>query len=476
MNNKIIIKNAKENNLKSINLELPKNKLIVFTGLSGSGKSTLAFDTLYAEGQRRYIESLSSYARQFLDKIGKPDVEKIEGLTPAIAIDQKSGSKNPRSTVGTITEIYDYFRLLFARVGTQCCYICEKPITQMGISDIIEEILKLPVNSKVIILAPLIKDKKGSFTDLILSLKQKGYIRVMIDGAIIRIDEEIKLSKTKRHTIKVVIDRVIIKDENRERIISDIENALKLSYGEIELEILNHDEVGVDKKSIHYSEHLACFQDKISFEPLEPLSFSFNSPKGACTSCDGLGIRYSIDLSKIIDENLSIENGAIKVLYGFNKGYYLQLLKGFCKLRNINITIPFYELEDYQKKAIINGTIEDITFEWKETQMVKSWIGVTKIAYEMLKNEKDLVEYMSEKVCDICDGNRLKQESLWVKVANKTISDFIKMPIDECFEFFKNSKNFEYLSTQKQIIAKSILKEIKERLFFLHDVGLGYYH
>jgi excinuclease ABC subunit A len=474
MSDKIVIKNAKENNLKNINLELPKNKLIVFTGLSGSGKSTLAFDTLYAEGQRRYIESLSSYARQFLDKIGKPDVEKIEGLTPAIAIDQKSTSKNPRSTVGTITEIYDYFRLLFARVGTQCCHVCKEPITQMGVSDIIEEILKLPDESKTIILAPMINEKKGSFTDLIESLRTKGFVRAMIDGVMVRLDEDIELSKTKKHTIKVVIDRVVIKNENKERIASDVENALKLSYGEVEVEVLNYQDVGLDKKHIHYSEHLACFKDKISFELLEPLSFSFNSPKGACSSCDGLGIRYSIDLSKIIDENLSIEKGAIKILYGFNKGYYFRLLKGFCSLRDIDITIPFYELEENQKKSIINGTIEGVTFDWKDNKITRPWIGVTKIAYDMLKNEKDLADYMSEKVCDVCNGHRLKQESLWVKVADKTIADLIDMPIDDCFEFFKNDENFEYLTKQKKIIAESILKEIKERLFFLHDVGLGY--
>jgi excinuclease ABC subunit A len=473
MNDKIIIKNAKENNLKGINLELPKNKLIVFTGLSGSGKSTLAFDTLYAEGQRRYIESLSSYARQFLDKIGKPDVEKIEGLTPAIAIDQKSTSKNPRSTVGTITEIYDYFRLLFARIGTQCCHQCKKPITQMGVSDIIEEVLKLPNEAKIVILAPMIREKKGSFADLIESLRQKGYIRAMIDGVMVRLDEDIELSKTKKHTIKAVIDRVVVKEENKERIASDVESALKLSYGELELDILNHEDFGL-AKHVHHSEHLACFDCKISFDPLEPLSFSFNSPKGACSSCDGLGIRYSIDMTKIIDENLSIESGAIKILYGFNKGYYFRLLKAFCEHRGIDTNLPFYELSQSDKKAIMNGTIDNVSFEWKSNEISRPWSGVSKISYDMLKNEKDLSEYMSEKVCDECNGFRLKQESLWVKVSNKTISDLISMPIDECYEFFKDEKNFEYLTKQKKIIAQSILKEIKERLFFLHDVGLGY--
>ena len=335
MTNTIKIINAKENNLKSINLEIPKNKLIVFTGISGSGKSTLAFDTLYAEGQRRYIESLSSYARQFLDKVGKPDVERIEGLTPAIAIDQKTTSKNPRSTVGTITEVYDYFRLLYARIGKQHCNKCNQAISQMSSSDVIAQVLQLKNNSKIIILAPLINRKKGTFVDLFESLRSKGYVRAMIDGVMVRLDEEIELAKTKMHTIKVVIDRVIIKDENRDRIAQDVEKGLKESFGELEIEVLNHEEMGIEKH-IHYSEHMACFTCKVSFEPLEPLSFSFNSPKGACPSCDGLGIRYTLDLKKVINQELSIEKGAVKVIYGFNKGYYFKMLLAFCNAANID--------------------------------------------------------------------------------------------------------------------------------------------
>ena len=243
----IKIYNAKENNLKSINLEIPKNKLVVFTGISGSGKSTLAFDTLYAEGQRRYMESLSSYARQFLDKVGKPDVQKIEGLTPAIAIDQKTTSKNPRSTVGTITEIYDYLRLLYARVGKQYCHCCGEPISKMSASDIIEEILKLPNESKLVILAPLVREKKGTFADMIDLLRQKGYVRAMIDGVMVRLDEEIELSKTKKHTIKAVIDRVVLKDESHQRVAEAVERSLNLSFGEVEVEVLNHEEVGYEQ-------------------------------------------------------------------------------------------------------------------------------------------------------------------------------------------------------------------------------------
>jgi len=361
MTNTIKIFNANENNLKNVSLEIPKNKLIVFTGLSGSGKSTLAFDTLYAEGQRRYIESLSAYARQFLGKIGKPDVERIEGLTPAIAIDQKTTSKNPRSTVGTITEIYDYLRLLYARVGVQHCYKCGKKISKMSSSDVIEQVLNLPDESKIVILAPLVNRKKGTFADLFDSIRSKGYVRAMVDGVMVRLDEEIELGKSQMHTIKVVIDRVVVKDENRQRIAEGVEKGLKESFGELEIDVLNHEEVGVEAH-IHYSEHMACFDCKISFEPLEPLSFSFNSPKGACSSCDGLGIRYALDMKKVINEELSIEDGAVKVIYGFNKGYYFKMLQAYCEEAKINMKIPFRELEAHERGAILHGGVENFLF------------------------------------------------------------------------------------------------------------------
>ena len=473
MKDSIKIFNACENNLKNINLEIPKNKLIVFTGLSGSGKSTLAFDTLYAEGQRRYIESLSAYARQFLDKVGKPNVERIEGLTPAIAIDQKTTSKNPRSTVGTITEVYDYFRLLYARIGKQHCHQCGEPISQMSASDVINQVLTLPNDSKVVILAPLINRKKGSFADLLESLRGKGYVRAMIDGVMVRLDEEIELAKTQMHTIKVVIDRVTIKEENRDRIAQDIEKGLKESYGELEIEVINHEEMGVEKH-IHYSEHMACFSCKISFEPLEPLSFSFNSPKGACSSCDGLGIRYALDMKKVINEDLSIEDGAIKVIYGFNKGFYFKMLLAFCEGTDIPVNIPFRELPEHQKKAILHGSVDDATFFWKKHKLTRKWEGIVKLAYDMIKEEKEMSEYMTEKKCDSCNGNRLKPSSQSVYVANKTISDILNIPIEDAHAFFQDESNFDYLNEQFRMISKPILKEIKERIFFLHDVGLGY--
>ncbi|MCX2683472.1 excinuclease ABC subunit UvrA [Campylobacter sp. MIT 21-1685] len=473
MNETIKIIGARENNLKNIHLELPKNKLIVFTGLSGSGKSTLAFGTLYAEGQRRYIESLSAYARQFLDKIGKPDVDKIEGLTPAIAIDQKTTSKNPRSTVGTITEIYDYLRLLYARIGTQHCHKCGKIISSMNASDITNEILKLPTGAKIIIYAPLVREKKGTYTDLLENLRLKGYVRAQIDGVLVRLDEDIELSKTKKHTIKLIIDRLEVQEDSLSRLASDVEKGLEESFGELEIEVLNADELGITRH-FHYSEHNACFACKISFPPLEPLSFSFNSPKGACESCDGLGIRYTLDMKKILDENISIENGAVKTMYGFNKSYYYKFLIAFCEQNNINIKTPFTLLSEEEKKLIFYGNAKTIVFFWKRHRIQKNFEGIVKIAYELLKDEKDLNEYMSEKTCKDCDGHRLKPESLAVKVALKGLAEILDFSIEENVQFFSKASNFSYLNKQEQSIAAPILKEINERLFFLKDVGLNY--
>lgn len=472
--NNIDVYGARENNLKNINLSIPKNKLVVITGISGSGKSSLAFATLYAEGQRRYIESLSSYARQFLGRVGKPDVDKIEGLTPAIAIDQKTTSKNPRSTVGTITEIYDYLRLLFARVGTQHCHKCDKPISSMSASDIISEVKKLPINTKLMILAPLVKDKKGSFVDMLESLHHKGFIRAVIDGIMVRLDEDIELSKTKKHTIKVVIDRVVIKEDNTDRISSDVEKALLLSFGEVELEIMNADEMNIAQSHIHHSEHLACFDCKLSFEPLEPVSFSFNSHNGACEKCDGLGMIHDIDIKKILKEEKSIKEGAVRVMHGYNRSYYKYLLSGFCTHSKIDMEIPYENLKASQKKIILYGNNKEIEFKWKNHLLKRKWEGVLKYASDLFKDEKDLDEYMIEKICNECDGHRLRPCSLAVKIEGKNISDIVDMPIEESYRYFKDEDSFLHLSHQQNAVAESILKEIKERLFFLVDVGLGY--
>ncbi|GAA9635699.1 excinuclease ABC subunit UvrA [Helicobacter pylori] len=468
---KIIIQGARENNLKNIFLEIPKNQFVVFTGLSGSGKSTLAFDTLYAEGQRRYLESLSSYARQFLDKVGKPNVDKIEGLTPAIAIDQKTTSKNPRSTVGTITEIYDYLRLLFARIGEQFCPTCLEPISSMSASDIISQICHLEENSKIIILAPIIKDKKGSFNDKLENLRLKGYVRAFVDGVMVRLDEEIHLHKTKKHTIEAVVDRVVINSENSSRIASAVEKALKESYGELEVEILQDNAPSIRK---HYSEHKACFKCKMSFEELEPLSFSFNSPKGACESCLGLGTKFSLDISKILDPNTPLNQGAIKVIFGYNRSYYAQMFEGFCEYNGIDSTLCFNELNKEQQDALLYGNSTEISFHFKNSPLKRPWKGIIQIAYDMFKEQKDLSDYMSEKTCSSCEGHRLKASSLSVQVAGLKMADFLTKPIEEVYHFFNDPTHFSYLNEQEKKIAEPILKEILERVFFLYDVGLGY--
>lgn len=470
----IKITGAKEHNLKNINLSIPKNELVVFTGLSGSGKSTLAFDTLYAEGQRRYIESLSSYARQFLGRVGKPDVERIEGLTPAIAIDQKSTSKNPRSTVGTITEIYDYLRLLYARVGTQHCYKCGKPVSKMSISDIIDQINALPQGSKIMLLAPLVREKKGSFEAELERLRNDGFVRAQIDGVMQRLDDEIELSKTKKHTIKAVIDRIELRAENHLRLIEGVEKAVALSFGEIEISIVNADEMGLLESHMHFSEHNACFDCKISYENLEPLSFSFNSPKGACPACDGLGMNFSLDQSKVINENLSVEAGALKLLYGFNKSYYYKFCLAFCEQNEINAKTPFNELAAHEQKALLYGNASNIKFTWKRHHLERRFEGALRLSYEMLKDSKDFSDYMIEKECNECKGKRLNKGSLAVKVAGLSLGELISMQIKECFAFMSKPSNFAYLSAQNATIAEPILKEVRERLAFLCDVGLGY--
>ena len=475
---------ARENNLKNLSLTIPKNKLVVFTGLSGSGKSTLAFDTLYAEGQRRYIESLSSYARQFLDRVGKPEVDKIEGLTPAIAIDQKTTSKNPRSTVGTITEIYDYLRLLYARVGKQHCHLCGKPISQMSSSDIISQVLSLPSNAKMMILSPIVREKKGTFADKLQDLRQKGFVRAQINGVITRLDEEIELSKSKKHTIKVVIDRLTNTDENKTRLAQAVEKALNESYGEVEIEYTLESkdskeqssiaDSSAESKLVHYSEHFACFDCKVSFEPLEPLSFSFNSPKGACDMCGGLGSIYTLDIKKILNTSLPLLEGGIKVIFGYNRSYYAELFRAFCKAEGIDTKSSFDELSKQQQDSLLYNGGKEVVLEWRGSKLKREWKGILAIAHDMFRDERDLADYMSEKPCSACKAHRLKPESLSVKVSSKGIGEVIDMPIEESYAFFAKEANFTHLNAQEKKIAEPILKELRERLFFLVDVGLGY--
>ena len=485
MQDSIQIIGARENNLKNLNLIIPKNKLIVFTGLSGSGKSTLAFDTLYAEGQRRYIESLSSYARQFLDRVGKPEVDKIEGLTPAIAIDQKTTSKNPRSTVGTITEIYDYLRLLYARIGKQHCHLCGKPISQMSSSDIISQVLELPKDAKMMILAPIVREKKGTFADKLQDLRQKGFVRAQINGVLTRLDEEIELAKSKKHTIKVVIDRLNHTEENKTRLAQAVEKALNESYGEVEIEYTepsnqdsshsaNQTPHQAESKLIHYSEHFACFNCKVSFEPLEPLSFSFNSPKGACEVCGGLGSTYTLDIKKILNTSLPMLEGGIKVIFGYNRSYYAELFRAFCKAEGIDTKSSFEDLSKQQQDSLLYSGGKEVILQWRGSKLRREWKGILAIAHDMFRDERDLADYMSEKPCQSCQAHRLKPQSLSVKVSTKGIGEVIDMPIEESYAFFAKESNFSYLSEQEMMIAEPILKEIRERLFFLVDVGLGY--
>lgn len=469
--NLIKIYGARQHNLQNINLEIPKNSLVVFTGLSGSGKSTLAFDTIYAEGQRRYIESLSSYARQFLDKFSKPDVDKIDGLTPSIAIDQKTTSKNPRSTVGTITEIYDYLRLLFARLGVQHCHKCGKEISSMSTSDIIEQVLKLPLGAKIIIASPIVKERKGTFYDLLEEARHKGFVRAKIDGVMARLDEDIELGKNKKHSISIVVDRLVIKQDNHERIAQSVEAALKESMGQVEIDILNASDLELDPH-IHYSEHRACFDCKISFEELEPINFSFNSPTGACAACDGLGQKYSLDLAKVLNEDLSIKKGFVRIF--MRNSYYDKMICAFAQANDIDINKPFNELSSDEQDLLLQGNNTNVEFFWKKYPINKIYLGAKHYIFELLKKDKDFEKYVSEAKCDVCGGNRLKKESLNVIVAKKNIAQMIDMPIEDLYDFFNDDKNFSKFSKKEELILKPILKEIKERLFFLVDVGLGY--
>lgn len=472
--NEITVTGAKEHNLKNINVTIPKNKLVIISGLSGSGKSTLAFKTLYAEGQRRYIESLSSYARQFLGRVDKPKVDKIEGLVPAIAIDQKTTSKNPRSTVGTITEIYDYLRLLYARVGVQHCHICGKPVTDMKSEDIVKAVNNLPKGSKIIIYAPMIKEKKGTFSDLVESLRNRGLVRARIDGITVRIDEDVSLSKTKKHTISPVIDRVEIKSENSSRVAQSIESALKLSYGEVEVEVINYEDVGLENGFIHHSIHLACHHCKVSFEPIEPLSFSFNSKKGACNVCEGLGFVYSIEIEKLVHSELSIGEGALEPALSIGGDFYRLLIDKVIKENSIDKNIAFNKIPNIQQKLLFYGNFVKYQIMYNDRKFNPKWSGIAGFVRDVLKDSKDLSNFLLEKKCSKCNGDRLKLESLAVKVSDKTISEILNEPIENIYPFFNDELNFKHFSEQDKKISKPIIEEIKERLFFLYDVGLGY--
>ncbi len=474
---KIIIKGAKENNLKNIDLELPRDKLVVLTGLSGSGKSSLAFDTIYAEGQRRYVESLSSYARQFLGQMDKPDVEYIEGLSPSISIDQKTTSKNPRSTVGTVTEIYDYLRLLFAKVGIPYCPECGEEIKSQSVDQMVDIINKLPERTRLKILAPIIRGKKGEHVKLIENIKKEGYNRIIVDEVEYDLMDEIKLEKNKKHDIDVVVDRIVVKDGIDSRINDSLETALKLADGIVKVDI-------IDDKTITFSQRLACPNGHIQIEEVEPRSFSFNSPYGMCPECNGLGFHLELDPELILpDEDLSLNEGAIDPFSTSKEGtYYYEIFKAIAENHNFSMDAPIKDAPKKMIDEILYGTGKkqlrfrfDSHFSGKR-QFVGPWEGVItnldrryrQTGSDYMKDKID--EYMVEKTCSSCHGRRLRPEILSIKVGDLNISEVTELAVSRSLEWFNDLK----LDETRMAIGNLVLKEIRERLNFLNEVGLGY--
>ena len=472
---KIIIKGARQHNLKNIDLELPRDKLLVITGLSGSGKSTLAFDTLYAEGQRRYVESLSTYARQFLERMDKPDVDLIEGLSPAIAIEQKTASHNPRSTVGTVTEIYDYLRLLFARVGTPHCHLCGRPISSQTIDQIVDRVLSLPEGSRAIILAPLVTGQKGSHLKLFKRLKKEGFARVRIDDEIFDIEEIPELGKTRKHDIDVVVDRLIIKDGIRKRLADSLELALAQSEGLVAVDIPGKD-------TILFSEKSACTTCGISYPEFTPASFSFNSPQGACQACDGLGWTTELDPDLIVpNPELSLREGAVSVWAKRNSMHFIEFLEALTKKYGTDIYTPYKELPEELQRAVLYGSgQESINFYFERSNRRytyhKPFEGVIPNLRRRYREtdsnyiRDDIKQYMNFKTCSECNGTKLNPPSRSVKVGDLTVHELTAMSVARSRDFFLELR----LEGKKEIIAHRILKEIVERLGFLQNVGLSY--
>ncbi len=476
---KLIVRGAREHNLKNVSIELPRNALIVFTGLSGSGKSSLAFDTIFAEGQRRYVESLSAYARQFLGQMDKPDVDFIEGLSPAVSIDQKSTNRNPRSTVGTITEVYDYLRLLFARAGRPHCPNCGKAVTRQSPQQIVDQILTMPATTKFQVLAPIVRARKGEFVDLFADLITQGFSRARVDGEVIQLTEVPKLKKQEKHTIEVVVDRLTAKAESKTRLTDSIETALRLASGIVLLDFV--DAKG-DEKERTYSEHLACHDCNLSFEELEPRSFSFNSPFGACPECSGIGTKLEVDNELIIpDDSISINEGAIAPWSGGQSSdYFLRLLEALAKDVSFSLDTPWKKISVKARDAIINGYEYEIKMKYKGRYGTKNYTtgfeGVVPFIHRRHSEtdsdySRDKYEaYMRETPCDVCNGARLKPEVLAVTLGGKNISEITELSIMDCAEFLKAIK----LNKREAQIAERVMKEVHARLGFLLDVGLDY--
>jgi len=477
---KLVVRGAREHNLKDVSIELPRNSLVVFTGLSGSGKSSLAFDTIFAEGQRRYVESLSAYARQFLGQMDKPDVDFIEGLSPAVSIDQKSTNRNPRSTVGTITEVYDYLRLLFARAGRPHCPKCGKEVTRQSPQAIVDQILTMPATTKFQVLAPVVRARKGEFLDLFQDLMSQGYSRARIDGEVVALSEAPKLKKQEKHSIEVVIDRLTAKAESKSRLTDSIETALRLAQGIVILDFV--DAKGGDKERI-FSEHLACHDCSLSFEELEPRSFSFNSPFGACPDCSGIGTKLEVDIDLVIpDDSISISEGAIAPWSsGHTSEYFTHLLEGLAEEVPFKFDVPWKKISERAKNAILNSHEHKVHVKYKNrygrTRNYSTGFEGVIPFLQRKHSETDsdfsrerYESYMREVPCGTCDGARLKPEVLAVTIGGKNIAEICELAINDCAEFLKQID----LNKREAQIAERVMKEVNARLGFLLDVGLDY--
>ena len=477
---KLVVRGAREHNLKDVSIELPRNSLVVFTGLSGSGKSSLAFDTIFAEGQRRYVESLSAYARQFLGQMDKPDVDFIEGLSPAVSIDQKSTNRNPRSTVGTITEVYDYLRLLFARAGRPHCPKCGQEVTRQSPQAIVDQILTMPATTKFQVLAPVVRARKGEFLDLFQDLMSQGYSRARIDGEVVALSDAPKLKKQEKHTIEVVIDRLTAKAESKSRLTDSIETALRLAQGIVILDFV--DAKGGDKERI-FSEHLACHDCSLSFEELEPRSFSFNSPFGACPDCSGIGTKLEVDIDLVIpDDSISISEGAIAPWSsGHTSEYFTHLLEGLAEEVTFKFDVPWKKISEKARNAILNSHEHKVHVKYKNRygrtrNYSTGFEGV--IPFLQRKHSETDSEfsreryesYMREVPCGTCAGARLKPEVLAVTIGGKNIAEICELAINDCAEFLKQIQ----LNKREAQIAERVMKEVNARLGFLLDVGLDY--
>ena len=482
MKERLVVRGAREHNLKDISIDLPRNALVVFTGLSGSGKSSLAFDTIFAEGQRRYVESLSAYARQFLGQLDKPDVDFIEGLSPAVSIDQKSTNRNPRSTVGTITEVYDYFRLLYARAGKAHCPKCGDPVARQSAQQIVDQILALPESTKFHVLAPVVRERKGEFLDLWKDFTTQGFARVRVDGVVYGLDEVPKLKKQEKHTVEVLVDRLTAKSSGKQRLTDSIETALRLGNGIVTLDFIELDEKSPDRERT-FSEKMACMKCGISIEELEPRSFSFNSPFGACSECTGIGTRLEVDMELIVpDDSLSIYEGAIAPWsMGSSAEYFLRLLEALSKDMSFSLNTPWKKLTAKVKDAILNGYDYEVHVKYKNRygrarQYSTGFEGVVPFLerrHGETESEfsRDRYEaFMRETPCPACNGARLKDEILAVTLGGLNIAELCALSISDCAAFIAKLS----LNAREKKIAERVLKEVNARLGFLLDVGLDY--